>query len=612
MTPSSAEMIAPEKGKTSLVWDIDSIFAGGASGDAFVGFRKQISKDLETAQTRLDALNSKLGAESQALWEEFILLTQDLLANLEDAQSFATCLISQNVDDDLGQQTLLEIDGHIARFGEIMISFEALSRDQSDEEWESLLKRSALKKISFFLNEMRRLARRKMDPELESLAMELGVNGYHAWNRIYDKMSGELKAVWKDNGSETEISLGQLSTKLADKDRAIRKTAFEKLTAAWESRANLAAMSLNAQAGFRLSVYKRRKWDSFMEEPLNMNRLSEKSLDAMWSAVAEGRDRLKPYIEAKKKLLGLDNFRWYDELAPVGESSKKISWDEAWDFIEGHVGTFSSDMKDFVQTARRGSWVEAENRPGKAGGGFCTTLNKLKQTRIFMTYNGSFSEMLTLAHELGHGFHAYVLKDRPFYASAYPMNLAETASIFTEILVTTAALDSLSESDQRLAIIDQVLQNTTTFFCNIRARFIFDKSFYAARKNGSLTPSQLSELMVSAQNESYGDLLAEDGNHPLFWASKLHFHMTDVPFYNFPYTFGFLFANGVYALAKERGPQFADQYRALLEDTGSMTAEDVAKKHLGVDIGEPDFWRRAVSSALEYVDEFVKLAGASK
>jgi oligoendopeptidase F len=226
-----------------------------------------------------------------------------------------------------------------------------------------------------------------------------------------------------------------------------------------------------------------------------------------------------------------------------------------------------------------------------------------------MTWGGEYDHLMTLAHELGHSYHAWVLKDMPYWTTHYPMNLAETASTFNELRVTDAALQNATDPRERLMLLDQKLVNAYTMFCNLRARFLFDTSFYAERKEGMVPRARLDELMTEAQRQAYGGTLADpDGFHPLFWASKLHFFITDLPFYNFPYVYGFLFANGVYDRAQSEGASFADRYRDLLADTGRMTSEEVAQKHLGVDLTRREFWDAAINRILADVDRFVKLA----
>lgn len=590
-------------------WDLDSIFPGGSQSSDFRKFRDELKTALTQAEPKMANLPKKLDDSSRAAWKETILNLQTLLENIELVLGLGGCLAAADVNDGEAQAIENEGDLFLAQWQKMRSTFEAIALEQADAEWEKLMQDDQLKPIRFYLDEMRTLAKRKMPVHLESLALELAVNGYHAWNRLYDKMAGDLRVDFEDNGKSETLSLGQLATKVSDPRREIREQAFEKMTAAWESRADLAAMALNSQAGFRLDLYNRRGWDSALYEPLSQARLSQDSLDAMWRVIARESHRLQPYIDAKKKLLGIDKYRWYDESVPCGQADKLWDYREAAEFIIRGVGTFSDDLAQFCRMAIDKNWIEAEDRAGKRGGGFCTSMGPKRQSRIFMTYAGTFDGLLTLAHELGHAYHSNVLKNHPFFATDYPMTLAETASIFNELLVTDAALEVSNDPQEKIMLIDQKLQQAYVFFCNIQARYLFDKSFYEERSKGVVPRARLSELMVEAQKKAYGKLLDETGYHPLFWASKLHFFITDHPFYNYPYTFGFLFAGGVYDRAKKEGKAFADKYRALLADTGSMTSEDVAKKHLGVNLADESFWNDAVSRSLSSVDQFVDLVG---
>ncbi len=591
----------------NMRWDLDSIFPGGSGSKELSDFRAKLKKDLAAADEQFAQLPDKLEPSNRDECKSAILEYQRLVTDIELVSSFAECLTAQDVDDMPALQIKQEVDVLISDWFKLQTRIESFARRQDDVAWDEFLDDPDLIPIRFSLNELRINARKKMPEEFEAFANELAVSGYHAWNRLYDKMAGDLRVDFTEDGKTTKISLGQLASKMDSSDRSIRKQAFEKLEAAWETRAEYAAMALNSLAGFRLSLYRNRKWDSILYEPLAMGRLGEETVDAMWNAVSESVHRLERYIETKKKLLGIDKFCWYDQSAPVGKSDQKMSWDEAKKFIVKHLGGFSGEMAEFSQMAFEKRWIEAENRPGKAGGGFCTGFGPVKESRIFMTYLDTFGDMMTLAHELGHAWHSWVLKDLPTFAAEYPANLAETASIFNELLVTDAAFSEASDSDQKLMLLDQKLQRTHIMFCNLHARFIFDKTFYTERKNGVVPRKRLDEIMVDAQKKAFGDTLDKDGYHPLFWASKLHFFLTGLPFYNFPYTFGFLFAGGVYDRAKTEGKDFFEKYRALLHDTGSMTTEDLAQKHLGVDLTKDDFWTTAVDRMLADVEPFVEL-----
>jgi pepF/M3 family oligoendopeptidase len=590
-------------------WDLDSIFPGGSRSESFKQFRQKLRSDCEIAAESLGKLPTTLDDQSQTQWQHFILTLQDLLERIDLVKSFAGCLAAANVADSMAQVIVSEGDLYLAEWEKLKATFEPLTLKQSDAAWEKLVTSPELVGVRFFLDELRFLAKAKMRPELETLGLDLAVDGYHAWGMLYSKMAGDLRVDFEENGETSSLSLGQLATKMADRNRAVRKQAFEKMTQAWVSREEYAAKALNSIAGFRLALYKHRGWESPLYEPLVNARMKPESLDAMWSAVEKGILKLAPYIQAKKSLLGIDKFTWYDEFAPCGVSGKLYTYDEASQFIIENTKSFSTHLAGFCKLAVEKKWVEAEDRAGKAGGAFCTGMGPLKQTRVFMTYAGTYDNLSTLAHELGHAYHSFVLNHAPFFASIYPMTLAETASIFTESLVTDAALSAATDNDERLMLLDQKLQSAYILFCDLYSRYLFETSFYAERRQGIVEAARLRELMTTAQERAFGGLLDESGYHPLFWGSKMHFYATDAPFYNFPYTFGFLFAQGVYARAKQEGASFADRYRALLADTGSMTSEQVAKKHLGVDLTKEEFWSSAVNLALADVNTFVNLAG---
>lgn len=604
MTTKAPEKKLPPAPK----WDLDSIFPGGSKSDEFKKFREQVKADLKKAEQLTSALKTGLTSDTKNNWIEFIGVFESVCEDIELVISFANALASADVSDSTASNIVSEGYLYLSRWEKLKTEFESAAMKQSDSAWNDLMADDKIKPIEFFLNELRDIAQNKMPVEMEKLASELAVNGYHGWDHLYGKLAGDLKVTWKDDSGEKEISLGQNATKFSSSNRADREQAFKNMTTAWESVEDQAAMMLNFMAGFRLSLYERRGWESPQFEPLKMARMQKQTLDTMWKVIRDNTARLKPYIEAKKKLLGFDKFMWYDQFAPVGNVEKLFAFDEAGDFVVNNITPFSKDMGQFCRMALDKNWIEAEDRPGKRGGGFCTGMGKFKQTRIFMTYAGTYENLLTLAHELGHAYHGWVLKDRPYFAQGYPMNLAETASTFAEAVVTDAALDQVDDPQEKLMLLEQKIQATYTFFCDIQSRYLFDSMFYEKRKDGMLSSGELRELMIDAQKKAFAGLLDDSGYHPLFWCSKLHFYITDAPFYNFPYTFGFLFSGGIYARAKQEGAGFADKYQAFLADTGSMTTEDVAKKHLGVDITGEKFWQDAVEVALADVDEFVKLA----
>jgi pepF/M3 family oligoendopeptidase len=440
---------------------------------------------------------------------------------------------------------------------------------------------------------------------MEVLANDLAVDGYHAWGSLYNKVSGRIVIPFEKDGEKMGLSVGQASNMIDDPDRSVRAAVFAKWEEAWADNAELCADALNHLGGFRLNLYRHRGWDSVLKEPLAINRMSEQTLNSMWEAIERSKELLASYLSRKAKLLGLEKLSWYDVHAPLGEVTKKIPYEEAAAIILDQFSRLTPRMSELARKAFEDDWIEAEDRPGKRAGGFCTSFPDSKQTRIFMTYAGSADNVSTLAHELGHAFHQYVMDDLPQLVQNYAMNVAETASTFAEQVVADAAVKNAQNDREKIVLLDAKAQNAVSFLMNIHARFLFETGFYEKRKKGLVSVEELNELMVQAQKRAYLDMLAE--YHPYFWASKLHFYITETPFYNFPYTFGYLFSHGVYARALEEGPAFEEKYVALLRDTGRMTVEDLAMKHLNADLTQTDFWESAVKMALADVEEFLKL-----
>src|SRR5690625_122118 len=309
----------------------------------------------------------------------------------------------------------------------------------------------------------------------------------------------------------------------------------------------------------------------------------------------------------------MEKLGWQDVDAPVALGDVKptrFTYGEACDFVLEHFASFGPKLTEFTKHALENRWIEAEDRPNKRPGGYCTSLPEFKESRIFMTFTGSPNDAGTLAHELGHAFHSYVMKDLPALNQKYAMNVAETASTFAETIIGNATVENAQSKEEKVALLGAKLEGATAMFLNIHARFLFEDAFYEERAEGIVSEKRLNELMVEAQREAYADSLSN--YHPHFWASKLHFFIDSVPFYNFPYTFGYLFSLGIYAEYLKQPEGFEEKYIALLQDTGSMKVEDLAQKHLDVDITQEDFWTAGIQLMVKDAEEFIRLTNELK
>ncbi|ASA24001.1 M3 family oligoendopeptidase [Paenibacillus donghaensis] len=589
----------------SLTWELETIYAGGSSSAELESFLQQLDQDIEKLRGQVKDSVPPADAEATKALDPVIELLQSCAGRLGEASQFIDCLGAQNQQDKGAVRLSSRVTGMRAAYEGITSQFDNLLRQTPDDVWEAWVNRPEIAPIAFVLNESRDLAREKMSPELEMLALELAVDGYHGWSDHYETIVSSIRIPFEEDGEEKLLSVGQAANKLDDADPEVRALMFRKWEEAWSGAEEYAADTLNHLAGFRLNLYKNRGWDDVLKEPLSINRMSQDTLTTMWDVIIRNKPVLVSYLERKAKLLGKDSLSWVDVDAPIGKLSGKIPYDKAAEDIVEQFRKFSPKMAEFAEHAFDKDWIEVEDRPGKRPGGFCVSFPESKESRIFMTYSGTASNVSTLAHELGHAYHSYLLKDLPAFSQNYAMNVAETASTFAEIIVSDAQVKAATDVEEKLALLEVKIQNSIAFFMNIHSRFLFETRFYEKRKTGLVNAEELSALMVEAQKEAFCGILSE--YHPHFWAAKLHFYISDVPFYNFPYTVGYMFSTGLYRLALQEGQSFADKYDSLLRDTGVMTLENLVQKHLGVDLSQPDFWQGATDLMVADIQEFLEM-----
>lgn len=586
-------------------WDLEVFFPGGSSSSEFKDFLSGIETDVEEFRQGLKDAAAPKSADDTAKLEQLTNLVQAIQVKLNEAFSFTGCLSAENQSDKQAVRLESKLRNLHAVYLSGLTHFDQVLKQTSDDVWQSLMEKEPFRSIAFPLTERRDLAKEMLSPEMESMINDLAVDGYHGWGELYNTTVSQLRVTVNENGQEVQLSAGQAFNKLNQPDYEQRHGMMKLWEEAWADNADFCAEALNHLAGFRLKVYDSRGWDHVHKEPLDMNRLSKETLQVMWDVIDRNKDIFLRFLQRKAKLMGQEKLAWVDVAAPLGNGSEHISYDDGADMIIEQFRKFSPKMADFAVMAFENGWIEAEDRPGKRPGGFCTSFPIKEQTRIFMTYSGTTDNVGTLAHELGHAYHQHVMEGMPPLAHNYAMNVAETASTFAEMIVNDALVNNAATDEERIVLLESKISNAVTFFMNIHARFIFETNFYAERRQGLVSVERLNELMVEAQKTAFKDSLSS--YHPHFWAAKLHFYSTDVPFYNFPYTFGFLFSAGIYARAVKEGIAFEDKYAALLRDTGSMTTEQLAQKHLDVDLTKPDFWQAAVDMAIADAELFLQL-----
>ncbi|MEN2465283.1 M3 family oligoendopeptidase [Ornithinibacillus sp. JPR2-1] len=589
-------------------WDLETIFPGGTKSEEL----QAKLKDVQNQITAYQALLNDWDYSSQSV-DTFktILNKQEVIGKgLGQAGTFVNMWHDAYMNDEHANVVKGQIMELYSEVQKLSNTFTKKLVEIPDTEWTTMLEDSDLKELSFALNEIRSEGKRLLSEEEEKLIAELNKDGLAAWSNLYDTVVSIMTIPFTDKeGNTTELSVGQAMNRMyADPDPEVRSQLFENWEAAWTKYGPIFADTLNHLDGYRITLQKKHQYKDHLEEPLEYNRMTEDTLNAMWSAVSNNKKPFLDFLDQKAKLLGMEKLGWQDVDAPVALGEVKptqFTYDEACDFVIENFSSFGPKLADFAKHALENRWVEAEDRPNKRPGGYCTSLPEFGESRIFMTFTGSSSDTSTLAHELGHAFHSHVMKDLPTLNRRYAMNVAETASTFAETIIGNATVANAKTKEEKTSLLNAKLENATAMFMNIHARFLFEDAFYKERAKGIVSEKRLNELMVEAQKEAYGDSLAS--YHPHFWCSKLHFFIDGIPFYNFPYTFGFLFSLGIYAEYLKDKDGFEDKYIALLRDTGSMKVEDLAQKHLGVDITKEDFWAAGIQLMAKDAAEFIEL-----
>ena len=588
-------------------WDLDAVFPGFDS-DSYRGAKAGALNLAAEAQAYFESTASPGPDEDCRAWlSRAISLRAALGSRMETLSAYAYARFSTATGD---PETVAELNA---------IEEIALPARKADVLFRNALaaRRACVEALSatdpkfapyrFHLAEELLIQSRQMSPELEDLAEDLCRCGSEAWSRLQEAVSSNASVLWNAETGErrTVVELRNLAY---DPDRAVRQKAYELELSAWRGAEIPLAAALNGVKGTASILNSRRGWGDAIDKSLAQARISRKALDALISAMEGSLPMWRRYLKAKAKALGVGTLAFYDLFAPLGGVDAPLptfSWDEAGSFIDEKFSSFDPAMGAFAARAFEGRWIDALPRAGKVGGAYCTDFPDSGVARVMCNYDGSFSSVTTVAHELGHAWHHECIKQRPYALTSYPMTLAETASIFAETIVSEAALAAAAPAE-RLFLLETHLQDGCQVIVDILSRYHFEKSVFEARKAGELSPAQFCAFMLDAQERTYGEGLDPDRRHPYMWAVKGHYYIPSLAFYNFPYAFGQLLGLGLYARYREEGPAFAITYRHLLEDSGSDSAMEVTRR-AGFDIESEEFWQKGLGVFAAQAVEFESL-----
>jgi oligoendopeptidase F len=519
---------------------------------------------------------------------------------LSNLSTFIASILSVDARDAHASEWKPTIQQLYAELSQATKALDVFLNRASDAFIDRLIQHPTLSELSFALNHERKLKDQLLSLAEEKLVTGLSVTGLQSWGNLYTELAGSLQC---DVNGES-MGLAKAFNLQSSADRATREAAWRSTQTAWEEQSSTVANILNAINGWRLEETKQRgktRTLHYLDKSCHQSRIDRETLNALMDSTYNRRSIGQRALKAMGKVLNIETMQPWDLFAPppAAGNDTEISFEAAIDLIANAFNQLTPEMGDFAIMMAKKGWIDAKPTPNRATGAYCTGFAEPREPRIFMTYEGSMNNVLTLAHELGHAWHNWVMRDLPRYKTFYSMTLAETASIFAETLVRDALMAKAATKEQKLSIAWEDGAAAAVFLLNIPARYTFEQKLVEQRKQSFVIPTTLKTMMRDSWAHWYEDSLVSYDE--MFWATKLHFSIASLSFYNYPYLFGYLFSLGIYAQKARYGEAFNDLYTKLLRDTGSMTAEELVQAHLQQDIRHPEFWQ----ASLDIVDRGV-------
>ena len=465
-----------------------------------------------------------------------------------------------------------------------------------------------LAEFSYYLGNIKRDSKYLLGDGEEAVFAKMAISGASAWSDLQSALTSSVKV----NYDGKEIGLSSVRNLAYSPDSETRKKAYEAELNCYGSIKDSVAFALNSIKLQVINECEMRGYASPLDKALYQSRMKRETLEALIGAMEEYLPVFRKYLKAKAYALGHEgSLPWYDLFAPMGKSEGTYTVEDAKAYLLSIFSKFDPELHDMVKCAFENAWIDFYPRDGKVGGAFDCGVPSAKESRVLTNFDGSFSDIVTLAHELGHSFH-----DRQVFANSilnqdYSMPVAETASTFNEVLVMATAISEAKSKDEKLALIENQLMDACQIITDIYSRYTFESMVFENRKNEFMDADRMCDLMTEAQKKAYGDGLDEKVMHPYMWLCKGHYYSGGLSFYNYPYAFGGLFARGLYAKYLEEGSAFVATYKKFLRATGICDVEDAALI-AGIDLTDKEFWRKGLSVIADEIDEFCELVNYNK
>jgi len=576
-------------------WDLSPLYSSFLS--------PEFEADIELLKKDIEEINSlpNLNISPEDKAEKYITIQNAFQDRAERLIEYAALRTSADTGDDEAIKYLDMLENLLTETTKAETAFAKWLAETEIKETSPLLKEH-----HFFIEEIKKEGSHLLSPEEEAVFAKMRITGSSAFTKLWENASADLTAEYTIDEETYTLPIAEIRNLAYDADPEKRRAAYEAELKALGTIADQSAAALNAIKGEVITETSLRNYQSPLHMTLEGSRMDKDVLFPMLESMKECMPAFRKYFKRKAEILGHKGaLPFYDLFAPVGNANMTFTLEEAKEVVCDNFRTFSDDLSDYARMAFDKDWIDIYPRKGKRGGAFCCNLHSIKESRFLTNFTGSLSDVITFAHELGHGYHGHMLNNETAVNSHYPMPIAETASTFCETIVKNALLKKADENT-KLFILENDIADSAQIVVDILSRFIFEDSFFEKRKNGPLSADEISQIMLMAQDKTYGEGLDKNIRHKYMWVIKPHYYDAEYNYYNFPYAFGLLFAKGLYAEFVKKGPAFAKDYDKLLSLTGKTLLKDLAIP-FGIDITKKEFWQQSLKMITDDIETFLKI-----
>ena len=582
-----------ELGTTEVLWNLDDLYASPAD--------PAIDRDMEQARALAEKAASyrgRIAGMNAAGIGALVSLLEEMDVLVARVATYAMLSFTIDTTDAAASALLQRVSELEAELGGKTIFFRLEWNSLAAEQAETILADPAIDTYRHYLASLRRFAPYQLSTEKEELLQELSPVGRLAWNLLFDKVMGQMR--FGEAGRTEEEVLSDLYAR----ERTIRKQAADEMTQGLQSQLHVLTHVFNTLAAEKMIIDRLRGYPTWLS-PMNLeNELEGTIVDTLITAVTSRYGMVHDYYHRKKELLGLDELYDYDRYAPVpGQPDIHVSWQECRKIVLESFAGFSPKMAEIAERFFDRGWIHAPILENKRGGAFAHPCVPDVHPYILVNYTGNLRDVSTVAHELGHGVHQYLAARQGFYNADTPLVLAETASVFAELLVFKAQLDLLDTEETRQAFICQKIESIfATVFRQVAMNRFEDGMHTGRREQGELSAEQLSGFWLASQKTMFGNSVTLREEYGIWWAYIPHFLGT--PGYVYSYAFGELLVLALYSRYQQEGASFVDKYMELLAAGGSRSPAELLEP-FAISLDDSAFWQGGLDIIEQMVAEIM-------